>query len=541
MVATRTSSILGPDGRPVEVALLTQEVAAPTRWGARHVHTEAVSSGLTPERLASLMRAADQGQARQYLTLAIEMQERYMHYRGQLQVRRLAFDAVSVSVTAPKSVPARIVDAVHELVADPEFRAACSDLQDGVPKGFSVVEPVWEYQRGHLRPVAYKHRDPRFFAFDELSLSELRLATDTGVEGPPLPQGVFIRHLPRIETGLPLRRGLARPAAWAFIVQSFTLQDWSAFAEIYGVPFRLGKYHAGATDADKRMLLRALLSIANDGAGIIPSGMEMEFISVSGQHGEAVFGNLISYLDRQVSKLVLGQTMTADAGTSGSLAQAKVHNEVRLDILRADGQQTAATLNRDLIPWFVAYNYGPQDAYPQVEFPVSEPEDVKALSEAVARLVPLGLKVSQRQMRDKLALSEPEGDEELLAPPAPPRQVLPGQGRQPASEPLAGRPAHVRGCQCAGCLGPARLAAEDVGTTEDEPDAIDHLLAEQLARWPTLVDPLLEQLFALAAECGSYEEVLARLDRLRLDSEPLRRRLAIATTISRGLGDVGME
>lgn len=530
MVATRRSAILGPDGRPVEVPLLTEEFAPTTAWGVRSVQLEGVASGLTPERLAGIMRQANMGHARAYLTLAMEMEERYLHYRSQLQVRRLAFDTVEPQVTTPQGVDAKIVDAVTELVNDPGFRAGCSDLQDGVGKGYSVVEPIWDYQRGQLRPVKYKHRDPRFFQVDRVTLEDLRLASDTNFEGDLIPPGVFITHTPSILTNLPLRSGLARPIAWAFIVQSFTLQDWAAFSEIYGIPFRVGRYGPQASEDDKRTLLWAVRSIANDGAAIMPTGMEFEMMSVQGSHGEAVFGNLLGYIDRQVSKVVLGQTMTADEGSS--LGQAKIHNEVRIDIKRADAQQTAGTINRDLIPWFVAVNFGPQDVYPQVDFPVAEPEDIKALTEGVARLVPLGLRVSQRQMREKLALSEPEEGEALLGPEEKSVPALPAPPTLPAPATLSLHPGHPGGCRCAGCA-TVRLSA-----TDPDRDVIDVLQDDQLGDWEAITDPLLEGVFALAAEATSFEDVLARLDGLRIDSGPLRERLARANAIARGLGDV---
>ncbi len=536
MAATRRSAILGPDGNAIDVPLFTQEFAPTMQWGVRSIQMDTVASGLTPERLADIMRQANHGHARAYLTLAMEMEERYMHYRSQLQVRRLAFDTIEPKVTTPQGVNAKIIDAVTELVNDPGFRAACSDLQDGVAKGYSMVEPIWDYQRGLMRPVHYKHRDPRFFQFDRITLEDLRLASDTNFDGSPIPPGLFICHMPSILTGLPLRSGLARPVSWSFIVQSFTLQDWSAFAEIYGIPFRVGKYNAGASDGDKRTLLHAVRSIASDAAAIIPMGMEIDFQAVQGSHGEAVFGNLLGYLDRQVSKVVLGQTMTADEGSS--LGQAKIHNEVRIDIKRADAQQTAGTINRDLIPWFVAMNFGPQDVYPQADFPVAEPEDIKAITEGVARLVPLGLRVSAREMREKLALSEPEEGEELLAPPPKPEAL-------PAPQPLPALPApkapamlslpagHPGGCRCAGCA-TVRLAA-----TDPTRDAIDDLVDGQLSDWEAITDPLLEGIFALAADATSFEDVLARLDTLRIDSGPLRERLARASAIARGLGDLG--
>jgi len=439
--------LLGPDGQPIAVRDLSSEVAFPTPSGARSVHHETVS-GYTPERITRALREAGAGRGREYLTLAIEMEERYLHYAAQLQTRRLAFDALPAAVTAPQGTPARIVDAVQRLVAGHGFREMCSDLTDGIGKGYSVVEPIWEHQDGFVLPVAYKHRDPRFFAFDPISLSELRLADDrsapaavplgmeplsgqwsAGSAGEPLPPGRFIVHMPRTRTGLPIRRGLARAAAFAFLIQTFTLKDWAAFAEVYGIPFRVGRYTPNASEADKLSLLRAVRSIASDGAAIIPAGMDIDFHEVKGSHGAAVFGSLIDYVDKQVSKLVVGQTMTADEG--GSLAQAKVHNEVRLDLLRADARQMTATIARDLIRWFVSFNFGPQAQYPSVEFPVAEPEDMTALAQALSLLVPLGLRVAQSEVRDKLGLSEPARDAELLqvpsraasSPPSPLRQA----------------------------------------------------------------------------------------------------------------------
>ncbi|NNC27616.1 DUF935 family protein, partial [Salinisphaera sp. USBA-960] len=126
-----------------------------------------------------------------------------------------------------------------------------------------------------LRP-SFKWRDQRFFRFDRRDLTTLRLEVDRSFDGEELPPAKFVVHKPRTKAGIPLRRGLARPAAWAFLIQSFGLKDWSAFAEVYGVPWRIGKYHENASDSDKRTLLRAVRSLASDAAAIMPAGMEIE-------------------------------------------------------------------------------------------------------------------------------------------------------------------------------------------------------------------------------------------------------------------------
>lgn len=531
---TRASSILGPDGNPIQTQVLSEEVATPTEYGVRRVIEDREATGLTPDRLARLLRDAETGNGRAYLTLAMEMEERYHHYSSQIQTRRLAIEGIEVTVQAKEGVPSKITDAVLELVQDSSFADAVGDLTDGIAKGYAATEMMWEYQNKLLRPVEYKWRDQRYFVFDRLSLTEMRLATDTDpIEGAELPAHKFIQHMPRSKVGIPIRTGLARPAAWAYIIQAYALKDWSAFSEIYGVPFRLGRYGPTASQDDKRSLLRAVKNISNDGAAIAPAGMEIEFHKVEGQHGAAVFGELIEYIDSNVSKLVLGQTMTSDNGSS--MAQAKIHNDVRLDILRADCRQLAQTINRDLIKPFVAFNFGPQDVYPQVEFPVAEPEDTKALADNLAKMVPLGLRVSQRAVLEKFGLPEPQADEELLSAPAnkvseqdPPEKKENKSGKAKLSTLV-----HGSDCSCENCQATARLSTGDVHN-----DEIDHLVDAALGNWQELTDPLLVPLRTILDTATSLEEAQTMLNAVEPDGGPLADKLAELTAISRGLGHV---
>ncbi|MDH0908826.1 DUF935 domain-containing protein [Rhizobium pusense] len=551
----RTSSILGPDGRPIIIKTLSEEIATPTVAGVRRTHEERVATGLTPERLGTILRDAAEGNARSYLTLAEEMEERYLHYASQLQTRRLAIESVDPTIEA-NGAPAKIVEAIEELINDDGFLEARGHLPDAINKSYAVCEMMWEYERKALRPVAYLDRDARFFQMDRLSLRNLRLAVDGSIEGEELPQAKFIRHIPRTRLGLPLRRGMARPAAWAYLIQQFGLQDWAAFSEVYGMPLRVGKYNAGASGADKRTLLKAVASIANDAAAIIPAGMDIEFHEVNGSNGSAVFGGLLEYVDKQISKLVVGQTMTSDDGSS--LGQAKIHNEVRLELLRADCRQLAITINRDLIKPFVDLNFGPQERYPFLQLPVPDPEDVKALSEALGTLVPLGLKVKQAEIREKVGLSDPQDGDELLTPPATsaPSPVEAKPEPKPAPKTDAVKDAkktaeeedvkskvaalsaivsdHRRACHCGAC---EALAAAEAG----EPDALeqlDKLFIDAMDDWQQMVDPIVQPIAAIVETAGSFEEALKLLQTQRPDATKLAERLGRLTAIARGIGDI---
>ncbi|CDZ61415.1 Mu-like prophage FluMu protein Gp29 [Neorhizobium galegae bv. orientalis] len=543
-MVTRTSSILGPDGRPIVIQTLSEEIATPTVAGVRRTHEERVASGLTPERLGTILRDAAIGEARSYLTLAEEMEERYLHYASQLQTRRLAIEGIEVTVEAGKA-KTNIVDAVTELVNDTEFGEALGNLTDGISKGYAAVEMMWEYERKTLRPVNYIARDPRFFQVDRLTLSEMRLAVDGSIEGVELPQAKFLRHMPRTKMGLPLRRGMARPAAWGYLIQQFTLQDWAAFSEVYGMPLRVGKYNAAASPADKRTLLKAVASIANDAAAIIPAGMDIEFHEVNGANGAAVFGGLLEYVDKQISKLVVGQTMTSDDGSS--LGQAKIHNEVRLDILRADCKQLARTANRDLIQPFVDLNFGPQDHYPQVQLLVADPEDIDALTNAVARMVPFGLRVKQTEIREKIGLSDPGDGDELLMPTAaataaPTPDQPPAKDSKKPTEDVKAKVAalsaivvdHRRACRCGACV--SLLAAE-----AGEPDALDQveaLFAVALDDWEEMAKPIVQPIADIITSAASFEEALKLIETAGPDASKMAERLGRLTAIARGVGDI---
>lgn len=554
-MTTRTSSILGPDSRPIVLKTLSEEIATPTVAGVRRTHEERVATGLTPERLGTILRDAAEGNARSYLTLAEEMEERYLHYASQLQTRRLAIESVDPTIEA-NGAATKIVDAIEDLINDDGFLEARGHLPDAINKSYAVCEMMWEYERKALRPVAYLDRDARFFQMDRLSLRNLRLAVDGSIEGEELPQAKFIRHIPRTRLGLPLRRGMARPAAWAYLIQQFGLQDWAAFSEVYGMPLRVGKYNAGASGADKRTLLKAVASIANDAAAIIPAGMDIEFHEVNGSNGAAVFGGLLEYVDKQISKLVVGQTMTSDDGSS--LGQAKIHNEVRLELLRADCRQLAITVNRDLIKPFVDLNFGPQERYPFLQLPVPDPEDVEALSKALGTLVPLGLKVKQAEIREKVGLSDPQDGDELLTPPAasatPPVEGKPEPKTTPKTDAVkdAKKTAeeedvkskvaalsaivsdHRRACHCGAC---EALAAAEAG----EPDALeqlDKLFIDAMDDWQQMVDPIVQPIAAIIETAGSFEEALKLLQTQRPDATKLAERLGRLTAIARGIGDI---
>ncbi len=520
-MTTKKLTLMDRLGRLVNRKDLTQEQAPPTVSGVRKPFFDAISRGLTPSKLASILDSASTGDNIAYLTLAEEMEERDTHYASVLSQRKLAVSLIQPVVDG-EGVPDAISEAVESLVTDDAFQNLVDDLLDGIGKGYACVEPMWPEDGELWQPYDYVYRDPRHFMFDKKTGRELRIREEGNDEGREIPPYAMVIHRPKLKSGLTTRAGLARLCAWAFMLKTYTLQDWAAFLEVFGMPLRVGKFHRNASDDERRVLLRAVRDLGSDAAAIIPSEMEIEFIEAKGGQGNAVFGAMADYLDKQVSKAVIGQTMTTDDGSS--LAQAEVHGDVKLQIQKADARQLAATIQRDLIEPFVKLNFGDTAEIPKIKFPVADPENIETFSNAVSRLVEAGLKVSQEQVRDRIGLTAPDDADELLVPPG-------ATQNEPANEPetKAGqKPKRQKDDETE--TASSQLAAEHID---------DERVEEALGEWECDMGPLVEQVMAAAQQADGFEDFLKSLDDMDPDVSELAKTLAIQAMKSRGDGDLG--
>lgn len=438
------SRIVDQYGHPIQYDKLTEELAAARTTGIRQVWHQSVASGLTPQRLANMLRAAAEGSANDYLTLAEEMEERDLHYASVLGTRKLAVSGLNIRIEAASddAEDVRRADQLKEIVDSAEFGELQADLTDAMGKGYAVSEIMWDRSGKTWNPERFEPRDQRFFQFDRDTGRELRLLDEADpVNGIALAPYKFIVHLPRIRSGLPIRGGLARLAAVGYMCKAWTWKDWMGFADIFGMPMRVGRYGAGASKEDISTLMSAVANLGSDAAAVIPDSMRIDFTQAANVAGAGdFFKGLAEWWDKQVSKGVLGQTMSTDDGSSQ--AQATIHNEVRLDLLQADAKAESNTLNRSFVRPWCDLNFAPGRPYPRLIIDVPQPEDTKLLITALEKLVPLGLKVEQSVIRDKLNLPAPAEGAELLGSPAP--EVARPLAQATNIEQSPGRPAAVR-------------------------------------------------------------------------------------------------
>ena len=408
------SPLVDAYGRPIDsAALRVHDLTAPTTNGLRRSQYESISAGLSPGRLAAILRSADDNDSEAFLTLAEELEEKDAHYRSVLSTRKLAVAGLQAVIECPTESSSSIADEVTQLVQSAAFPDLLADLLDALGKGFSVVEINWDVEERFWWP-RWQWRDPRWFQFDQLSQRAIRIRHADHPAGLVLPPYKFVCHVPRLKAGLPIRGGLARLAAWAWLFKAFTIKDWLAFIEVYGMPLRIGRYARGASDEDIQSLRRALFHLGSDAAAVLHEDTSIEFQgAVQGAGNNDLFRVAAEFWDRQLSKAVLGQTASTE-GTPGRLGGERAQDEVRHDLRQADARQLAATLQRDLIRPFVDLNFGRQRRYPRLTLALPHAGNMAALADALAKLVPLGLDVDQHFVRERLGLPDPHAGATLL-------------------------------------------------------------------------------------------------------------------------------
>lgn len=384
------------------------------------------SAGLTPSRLAAILREADDGSLSSAMQLYEEMEEKDPHLYAIANTRRLALTGLPwriISAAERDDVSDRALadDAAshaREVVAKIDtFDEVLQHLSLALGRNIAVAEIVWDIIHGAPRPVALIPVDFTRIVFDELDRPRI-LTAEQPRDGVALTVHKFIVHTPHRVTAGPhggghaQRGGLLRVTALAYLAKNLALKDWMIFAEIFGMPIRIARYEPGATPEEKRELLRMLESLGASAAGIFSRAVELQIVESNRQSTGAPYERLLDFLNREMSKAWLGQTLTTDiAGQSGSVAASRVHEQVRRDILIDDSRKEAQTVRRDLLGPITRLKFGPDAPVPRFVRELRSPEDTKTLADVLDVAVNrLGISIPPSWTRRALGIPEEEGE-----------------------------------------------------------------------------------------------------------------------------------
>jgi phage gp29-like protein len=398
------------------------------------------SAGLTPSRLLAILREADEGSLSTPMQLFEEMEEKDAHLFSVAHTRRLALTGLKWGIVSAADVddpadsgPNRGTGRVARGDSDRGLADAAADycrtvlrslegfeevlqhLSLALGRNIAIAEIVWDVRDGELRPVELVPVDFTRIVFDELDRPRI-LTEAEPQKGIELPPHKFIVHTPHAVSGHPQRGGLLRVTAMVYLAKNLALKDWMIFAEIFGMPVRIARYEPSATAEEKRELLTMLESLGSHAAGVFSRAVELQFIEANRGTAGPPYQNLIEFLNREMSKAWLGQTLTTDiSGQSGSVAASRIHETVRQDLLADDLRKEARTIRRDLLTPIVRFKFGADAAVPHFRRRLKNemaPTELLSVIEGATRR--LGLSVPAGWAHEALGIPRARGGEPTI-------------------------------------------------------------------------------------------------------------------------------
>lgn len=262
------------------------------------------------------------------------------------------------------------VENLEHLFKKLDINKLINDILDCAFFGFQPIEVLWKKIDNLILPADVKAKPPEWFCFDEEN--NLKFRTKENYWGEDLPDKKFLCPQSNASYDNPYGERVLSRVFWPVTFKKGGMKFWVIFTEKYGMPHLVGKHPRGASKEETDTLADLLENMLQDAIAVIPDDSSVEIQEAEKSSSADIFEKLIDKMNAEVSKAILGQTLTTEIGSTGSYAASQTHMGVRADIVDADKKLVEKTINQ-LIKWIYELNFANQDI-PQFE--MYEIEDV---------------------------------------------------------------------------------------------------------------------------------------------------------------------
>jgi len=238
----------------------------------------------------------------------------------------------------------------------------------------------------------------------------------------------FIYWTPQLFGDYPEREGLSRRSLYWSFFKRFAARERMILLELFGKPWRWLEVEENST-ADTNDLESADELLQNTGGNSsfrFPRGTKFK-VEQPGEGAGEVHQETIEESDKQLSKLVLGQTGTTDANPAGlNNAQANVMQDEQFMILMLDSVMISEVIETYLTDKIIELNFGNMalDHAPTFRLRADVPLDrVKELARLDAA-IKAGLEIPLSEAYELSGFRQPQADEAVIKLETPPLHPL---------------------------------------------------------------------------------------------------------------------
>jgi phage gp29-like protein len=243
---------------------------------------------------------------------------------------------------------------VQEMMRGLTVRQANEAMLNAPFFGISPLEIMWGTEDNSWLPRSLTGKPPEWFGFDDDNTLRFRSKENPtdGVEVPPL-KFLLCSHYADYRN--PYGERLLSRCFWPVVFKKGGFKFWAVFTEKFGMPWIVGKVPRGTGDSERSKLRSNLVSMVQDAVAVINNDDSIELKESAFKASSAgIYEKLINMGNREVSKAIVGQTASTE-GTPGKLGNEQSQENVRKEIVEADGEMVASTWNR-LFAWVTELN-----------------------------------------------------------------------------------------------------------------------------------------------------------------------------------------
>lgn len=293
-------------------------------------------------------------------------------------------------------------DKVNEQISSPWFLKFLSDALDAEYWGFTLVQ-FFINKKGWIDYflVPRKHIDPM------LRIIKTRQEDINGESFDNYADLLMIQG--KEPLGI-----LARTAPYV-IYKRGTIGDWAQFSEIFGMPIRKYTYDA----ADPEALHNAMEASKAQGGGMdffCPENTNLEFVETGNTTGSSgLYSTFVDRCNAEISKAVLGNTLTTEASKTGTQALGTVHQNIEEELVEQDALAILNLLNYDMTDLFASLGVNTEGG----EFVYVEETDlkqVKSRAELLEKAINVfNLPLEDDYLYEQLNVEKPDNYDQLKA------------------------------------------------------------------------------------------------------------------------------
>ena len=284
-------------------------------------------------------------------------------------------------------------EAINAQLKSPWFYRFIGDVLDAKLWGFTLVQ-FFRDDKGWIdyTLIPRKHVDP------QMELIKRRQGDISGI-----PFGEY-DDLLMVRSGEPL--GLLACCCPYTIYKRGTIGDWAEFSEIFGMPIQEYTYDASDEDSRKRVIAD-IVSTGSNKVFVHADDNTFKFVESGNKTGSAeVYDKFVERCNAELSKAVLGNTLTTEASDTGTQALGTVHKKVEDELAKDDRRFILNVLNYDMADIFQGFGIDTRDG----EFVYVQPESMSASEKAdlFKKAIDMGLPIDDDYIYEQLGIEKPK-------------------------------------------------------------------------------------------------------------------------------------